>query len=169
MALFSGVAGSAVPGRLLVAAITTFGAVRFAARALMDSASIRPLRLRWPLLGCFVAIITCIAVLPFGDSLTRISEIASTVLTVTGAVLTADFLSGSRPLGGRRKVDPVGITALLAGLVTPLLLPGSHLWDLDRYWLPWLFPSYGVAFLVCLCARAVQKKFILGRSENVPE
>jgi hypothetical protein len=42
-ALFGGDAGSALPGPMMLAAMTTFGAVRFGARAFADSISIRPL------------------------------------------------------------------------------------------------------------------------------
>ena len=43
MALFSGVAPRAIPSRMFIAAITTFGAARFGVRALFDTASVRPL------------------------------------------------------------------------------------------------------------------------------
>jgi hypothetical protein len=56
MALWSRAARSSLPGVMTVATITTFGAVRFGARALAESVSIRSYgsRVRWVLLGFLI-------------------------------------------------------------------------------------------------------------------
>jgi hypothetical protein len=157
MALWSHAAASAVGARMLVAAVTTFGAIRFGARALMDSASILrpPGRLSWVLPACLIAAIAWLSLRPFAPAIETASEIAATWLTVAGAVLTADFVSGRR-VERVRRIDWVGVAALLAGL-SVFCPPGRYLWGLDTWSRPRLLPAYGVGFLVCLLGRAVQK------------
>jgi hypothetical protein len=64
MALWGHVARSALPGRMLVAAITIFGAMRFGIRSLAESASMRSLRSWWSLvlLGCLAGVTACFSV-----------------------------------------------------------------------------------------------------------
>jgi hypothetical protein len=158
MALWSYAAASAVGGRMLVATVTTFGAMRFGARALMDSSSILrpPGRLSWVLPACLIAVIAWLSLHPFAPAIDIASEIAATWLAVAGAVLTADFVIG-RQVTRVRGIDWVGVSALLAGMASVFCLPGKYLWGLDNWSCPWLLPTYGVGFVVCLAGRAVQK------------
>jgi len=167
VALWSQAARSATPGGMLVAAITTFGAVRFGARALAACGSIVALgRLRWLLLACLVAAIASLSLLPYATALSTVSRITATCLTVAGAVLTADFVSGGKRGRGVSRVDLVGVAALLAGLTTAFCLPERYLWGQDSWWLPWLLPSYAVGFLGCLMGRAVQRTCASWRVEK---
>jgi hypothetical protein len=170
MALFSDVAKSATRGRMLVAAITTFGALRFAVRALLDSAPVRPLgKSRWILIGCLIAAIAGLALRPYGAyaaAIGKASEAAATCLTIAGAVLTADFLTGWVRLARRQSVDWVGGAALLAGLAIPYCHPYKYVWGVDHYWLLRPMPPYTVAFFIGLCGRPIQKA--LAPSEFVP-
>jgi len=57
------------------------------------------------------------------------------------------------------------VIALLAGLATPLYVPGWIVGaDDNQWWHAWLLPSYGVGFLVCLLGRTVRR---LSPSKNV--
>jgi len=160
MALWSHAASSALPGRMMLAAITAFGTVRFGIRALVESASIRPLGARWTLvlLGCLAGAIVLVSADPYGPTLERSFELLTNLLAVLPAVLTADFVTRSWRVDGVRRFDWLGVSALLAGLATPLYVPN---WIVgagdDRWGSPWLLPSYGVAFLVCLSGRTVRR------------
>ncbi len=169
MALWSHAAASALGGRMLVATVTTFGAIRFGARALMDSSSILrpPGRLSWVLPAGLIAVIAWLSLHPFAPAIDTASEVAATWLTVASAVLTADFVSGRR-VELVRGIDWVGVCALLAGLATVFRLPGKYLWGLDNWSCPWLLRAYGVAFLVCLAGRAVQKARASGPAASGP-
>lgn len=156
MALFSGVAGSAIPSRMFVAAITTFGAARLGVRALLDAASVRPFGgSKWVLIGCFVAVIAWLSLHPHAEALTRISDLAATCLVIAGAVVTADFASGRGHLERVSRVDWVAVAAFAAGIAA-VLLPTWYVW-VDSWWSPWTLPSYGVGFLVCFCGRALRR------------
>jgi hypothetical protein len=166
MALFSNVAESATRGRMLAAAITTFGAVRFAVRALLGFTPVRPLgKSRWILIGCLIAAIAWLSLRPYGvyaAAIGKASEAAAMCLTIAGAVLTADFLTGWAPLARRQRLDWVGGAALLAGLAIPYCHPYRYVWGLDHYWLLRPMPSYTVALLVGLCGRPIQKALAPG-------
>jgi hypothetical protein len=169
MALWSQAAGSAMPGRMLVAAITTFGALRFGARALAACGSaLPPGKLKWFLLVGLVTVIASLSVRPYDTALATVSKITATCLTVASAVLTGDFVSGGKRGGVVRRVDLVGVAALLAGLAVAFCLPKRYLWGLDNWWLPWLLPSYAVGVVGCLLGRALQRTSAPGRVEQVP-
>ena len=71
MALWGDVADSALPGPMMLAAITMFGAVRFGARALADSISVRavPSRLRWVVFPPITGAMVCVSLNPYAPSL----------------------------------------------------------------------------------------------------
>jgi hypothetical protein len=158
MALFSKAARSALPGRIMIAAVPMFGAVRFGAAALRNSVSTpnlgrRPLRV---LLGGLCGIIAWCSLHPFDDNLTMSFKASAVCLTVAAAVLTGDFVSGRCRVGPVQKIDVVGFSALVAGLATAFFL--NH-WVADAWWEPGLFPSYAVGFTACVLGRGLQKKF----------
>jgi len=75
-------------------------------------------------------------------------------LAAAAAVVTSDFLF-RRPAGRPApRIDPVGATALTAGVAAALALPLLDPPDgyLNR-WQLWLLPSYAIAFLVCASGR----------------
>jgi hypothetical protein len=159
MALWGHAARSSVPGRMMVTAITMFGAVRFGARALAESMSIRarPGRLGLVPLACLIGAIAWSSLHQDVLSLSRGLELSARYLVVAGAVLTADVVTAARRVEQTRKIDWIGAGALMAGLATPLYLPNWVVGtEADSWWHPWVLPSYGVGFLVCLFARAMQ-------------
>ena len=157
LALWSQTARSAQPARMMVAAITLFGAVRFGAMALARTASIRvpgPRR-GLVLLGCFIGAIAWSSLHPYSPAFTAAFDWSARCLALAGAVVTVDYVTGRRRIEQARRVDWIGLIALLAGLATPLFVPHG---PVD---LAWLLPSYLVGFFVCLCGRAAQKLYRL--------
>jgi hypothetical protein len=158
MALWSHVAGSASPSRMLVAGITTFGALRFGIRALAEygpAFSNNALRL----VSC-VCVVTAIAILalhPYATASIFASDICVKCIAVAGAVLTADVVMGLKRVSARRSFDVVGLIALFAGAVTGLCLPKQFFWAQGQWWLPWLLPTYAAGFLVCFVGRSAQR------------
>ena len=146
MALWSKAAGSAAAPRMMLAAITIFGAVRFGARVLAEAVRSRVL------LAVFGAIVVRCSLSPLYPA-PAMFEVSAKCLVVIAAVMTADFVSGAR--GDRaRRVDWVGSGALAVGLVvgfgwrSPIDDSLTNDW-----WHPWLLPSYAAAFLTCLASR----------------
>ena len=162
MALWGKAAGHCLPGLMMVTAVTMFGAVRFGARALSKSLSkLAPgRRSRWTLLGCFIGAIVWLALQEYRKYSVPF-DLSATCLAVAAAVVTADFLTASWRVERARRVDWVGVAALLGGLASPLYLPR---WVVgagaEQWWHPWLLPSYAVGFLLCLSGRAAQKVYL---------
>ncbi|HXS95585.1 MAG TPA: hypothetical protein VN736_13360 [Candidatus Limnocylindrales bacterium] len=156
MALWSKVAGSALPGRMAIAAITMFGAGRFGAKALTNALAVRSLgrRPQQVLLAGLCAVIACCSLDPFNAGLTASSHAAAACLTVTAAVLTGDFLSGQLRGDKLRRIDWVASTALVIGLATFFLVRSRVS---DAWWEPGLLPSYAIAFITCALGRRVQR------------
>jgi hypothetical protein len=158
MALWSHTAGSASPPRMLVAAITTFGVLRFGFRSLAAYGPTHlPRKLSWLAGACAVVAIAILALHPFATVSTAAIEICEKSLAIAGAVLTADVVMGWKRLTVKGRFDPVGVMALVAGTAVSLLLPSEYLWAKGQWWLPWLLPSYAVAFLICIAGRSVQR------------
>jgi len=156
LALWGGAADSAVPGPMLLAVITMFGAIRFGAMALADSLSVHALGrwLRWASFVPIVGVTVWASFNQYAPSLMTALAVSAGCLAVAGAVLTADAVIGKRPAEKMRKIDWVGVAALLAGFAVSLYMSHCVAWaPPDPWWHPWLLPSYGVAFLVCLCGR----------------
>jgi hypothetical protein len=118
MALWSHAASGALLGRMMLAAISSFGAIRFGIRALVDSASIRPLGSRWTLVlfGFLAGAIVLVSADPYAPTFGLLTNL----LAVVPAVLTADFVTRSWRVDRARRLDWIGTTALLAGLTMPL-------------------------------------------------
>jgi hypothetical protein len=158
MALWSKAAGSALPGRMMIAAITMFGAGRFGAKALMNVVAIpnlapRPLRV---LSACFCGVIAWCSLHPFDTNLSISSKISAAFLTVAAAVLTGDFLNRRLRPDRLCRIDWVASSALAIGLATFFLVRS---WVSDAWWEPGLLPSYAVAFVTCVVGRALQQRF----------
>jgi hypothetical protein len=157
MALWSHAARSALPGRMMIAAITVFGVARFGIAALAEAAGIPApgTRRGWALLACFVGATAWLSLHPYAPAFTAALDLAARCLGVTGTVITVDFAIGRRRVEQARRVDWVGLIALLAGLATPLYLSRG------------ILPSCFVGFLVCLCGRVAQKMPIVKRFDTV--
>jgi hypothetical protein len=161
MALWAHVASRALPGRMMLTAITTFGVARFGAKALAESTSMLApgRRARWVVLGCGLLVIAWLSVQDAPDFLLPF-EWSVTGLAVASAVLTADYVAVATRVENVRRVDWTATIALLAGWTATLYMPkwiaGT---DADQWWHPRLLPSYAVGFLVCLLGRIIQKQF----------
>ena len=167
MALWSKAAGSALPGRLMIATITIFGAIRFGARAFVNSVSMPWLGRRsiWVLLACLSGIIVWCAVHPFAKIITLSFRASAGCLVVVAAVVTADFVSKTPRAEQARKVDWGGFSALVSGLGTAFYIDTLT----DPWWQPGLLPSYGVGFTTCLLARVMQRKLLSQPQSPAPD
>ena len=159
MALWGQSRRSYAAGFLMISAITTFGAARFGIIALersLPAVVANSRRLRWLVL---VGLVAAIAWFPVHrDAFQALVQWPATSLVVTAAVLTVDCATARWRTPQVRKVNWIGLAALLAGCATPLYLPNSMVGATsDVSWHPWLLPSYGVGFLICLFGRTMQK------------
>lgn len=159
MALWGHAAASALPGRMLIVAVTMFGALRFGIRALAESLSTAPLEagVPWTRLTAASLAIAWFSVHQGTAYLTDILEATVACLIVTSAVVAADCLM-QRWWHSKQahRIDWPGVAALLAGLIYAPYWNrtiGAEAWPHT-----WLLPSYGVAFLTCLLGRCLQMK-----------
>jgi hypothetical protein len=162
MALWSKAAGSALPGRMAIAAMTMFGAVRFGAMSLRSSVSLPVFgrRLPWVILGCLSGIVAWCSLHPFDTNIETSFNASATCLGVTAAALTADFVSGTRRVRTVRRIDWAGFGALVAGLATAYgVTVGTAVARANAWWQPGLLPAYGAGFAACLLGRTLQRKF----------
>jgi hypothetical protein len=149
MALWSHAASSALPPRMLLAAITAFGAARFGIRALVESASIGRLQ-SWRVLALFACLGCAVARYsadPFNQTLDRPFDLLTSLLAVTSAVVTADLVTRFWRVAQTRRLDWIGVGAVSAGLATALYLSTGN---------ESLLPSYATASLACILGRSVQ-------------
>ena len=159
MALWSHTAGTASPSRIMVAGITTFGALRFGIRALAEyGPAISNGTSRWVAHACAVVAITILALRPYATASIVVSDICVKCIAVAGAILTGNVAMGLKSGSARQRFDTAGLIALLAGAVTALCLPEQFRWARGRWWLPWLLPTYAVGFLVFFVGRSVQRQ-----------
>jgi hypothetical protein len=115
--------------------------------------------MRWVVFPPIIGAIVWASLHHFTDSLSAAFEVLVGCLAVAGAVLTADAVIGRRPTEKAPKIDWVGVAALLIGLAAPMYMSYRMVEVADAWWWhPWLLPSYGAAFLVCLVGRAVERK-----------
>ncbi len=96
------------------------------------------------------------------DAFSMAYQISAQCLAIAGAVVSADYIVGWRCERARR-MDGVGTLAMISGIAAPFLL---SLWtgasEEEQWWYPWLFPSYGVAFLICAFGRVVERTITRG-------
>lgn len=150
MALWARASENAGLGGHLIAAITTFGAMRFGTRAFAASWPANwSGTLRWALAGCFVAAVAALSVRPLAEGISVALDFTTACITVAGAVVAADFVSGRKPAAPATWIDFRGGIAMAAGLAMPLCIPLL----LGERWQPWLLLSYGVTFFACWALR----------------
>lgn len=157
MALWAHAAGSAVLPRMVIAGITNFGAARFGLRALGAYVPVAGSRVGWFAHVVFGAIIAALALDPYAAAVTTVSNLCGKCLAVAGAVLTTNAVIRFKGTASARRFDFVGTLALLAGLGVSIWLPERYLWAKGKWWLPWLLPTYAVAFSCCLAGRVAQR------------
>ena len=159
MALWGHAAYSSLPGRMLIVAITMFGALRFGVRSLAES--VVPtfpagIRIPWIRLSGLALAIAWFSIHQDHAYLTTALDASTACLVCAAAVLSADCLIKAWPTKRTQRIDWVGLTALLAGLgCIPCwnAITGAESWSHT-----WLLPSYATGFLVCLLGRYIQKK-----------
>jgi hypothetical protein len=158
MALFSRAASSAVPGRLAIAAITMLGAARFGVRSLRDAVAYRKFgsKTSWALLAGLGLVMLWCSVHPYDMLLAAAFETSARVLTLAGAVLCADLITGRTQTARGGNFDWIGVIALIVGALTPIC--GSFFVVIaNPYWHPWLLPSFGMGFLAALACGTIQR------------
>lgn len=146
MALWGQAARRAVGPRMLIVAVTLFGSLRFGMRALEEKL---PGRFSLLAQGCSISAIVWFSLHPTTKGIETVFEFCTMALVAASAVLTADVIA-RRQLVRARRIDWVGTLALVSGLAVPACIRVAESW-----WHPWLLPSYGIAFTVCLFGRMV--------------
>jgi hypothetical protein len=124
MALWGGASRRYEPVWLLVVAVTTFGAARFAIRELTASASmlVSGTRQRRVLLLVLIGAIAWLSRRTDPSTPPMATEIAAASLSAAAAVLTTDFLMAKWAAPRIRKVDWTGTFAVVAGGAMPFYL-----------------------------------------------
>jgi hypothetical protein len=164
MALWSHTARSAIGGRLLVAGVTIFGALRFAGRSMTDIAGISFPRSRrgWLSVLCIIGVISWLALHPYARAFRAVFDWSGRCLGVTSAIITVDLITRKQRRDAPQRADWIGLLSLLAGLATPLYIShGPVELTPTPWWYPWLLPSYIVTFLVCSIGRLMQRSSLL--------
>jgi len=110
-------------------------------------------KLKLYVLVFLIVVIAALSLHPYAAAFLSVYDTCAKCLVVTAAVLTADLVIGSKEVTARRRFDAVGVAALLGGVATALCLPQEYTWAQGRWWQPWLLPSYGMGFLICLIGR----------------
>ena len=156
MALWGQAAGSSLPPRMMLTAITCFGALRFGAKSLAVSLAAPGVGLWWrrAVLASSVLIIAWLAVKPSPANRELWLALPGACLIVFAAVIAADAVSGRfGRVKQAKRVDWVGVSAVMAGLAAG----GSvEAWvGMDAWLHAGVFPAYFVAFGVCWCGRRV--------------
>jgi hypothetical protein len=167
MALWSKAANSALPGRMMIAAITMFGAGRFGIKALTNLVA-APALGRCPLqvlLACLCGAIVWCSLHPFDANLSISSNTSAVFLMVTAAILTGDFVNRRSRPDKLCRIDWVASSALATGLATFFLV---RFCVSDAWWEPGLLPSYVVAFVTCVAGRELQRRFKGTRAQPLP-
>lgn len=150
MALWGKAAASALPPRFMIAAITTFGALRFGVGALAEF-SAETFKSRWAVLGVF-GLTVCVYLASFKDRLSDAAVMTGTVLGVAASVLAAEAACGGlRAAKPPRVFERAGGAAFTAGLTAALAayaLFRSAGWE--TWYEPWFLPGCATAFVAHL-------------------
>ncbi len=166
MAVRSDVSRVAIPGLVLIGAISIFGAGRLGVRLLQISTPTLGMSRR-RLYGVSVCLAGATAWCVLYASELRVLlplEISAACLLATSGVIAGDFLSGRRWTCHTRRIDWVGVGALAAGLTVAACMNRWTTSDpisdpLSPWWHPELLPSYGTAFVACFAGRSIQRRY----------
>jgi hypothetical protein len=156
MALFGRAAYSALPGRWMIATITTFGAARFCIRSTTLMFPVASQKWRWIALitACFG--IGWLSFHPFAHAFVSGFQFSANCLGVMSAIITADLLS--RREVATRRIDWPGCAAFLVGILLPWYVPhGPMELSPNPWWYPWLLPCYAVALVATIAARILER------------
>jgi hypothetical protein len=155
MALFGKAASSALPGRLMIAAITTFGAARFCIGSTSLLFPMSTPRWRWAALVTCCLGISWFSFHPSAHAFESGMQFLVKCLAVISAIITADLISRRRIAA--RRIDWPGCSAFLLGISLPWYFPHDPL-ELtpNPWWYPWLLQGYVVAFVATIIARALE-------------
>ncbi len=155
MAVWGGAATSYLSGFILITIVTTFGAARFAIRAI-PAAMPNP---RLHLLAVVTTLAIAIAIFLWRQLLQQQPfptefETSSVILAIAAAILSADALH-RRPTTPKR-IDWTATAALLLAFAFAYSISQSTHPALESWWRPWIFPSYLTAFTITLAGRKLQ-------------
>ncbi len=152
-ALFTGDSTRYFQDFMAVLVVTMLGTARYGVRALAECVAILRSRrfVYWSILGVAAFIITILAATTFVDASVVVRPLARCLVAVA-AILSADFLTGRWRVPSVRKIDWVGVAALLTGWGLPYSYPVRALFlDSDAaWWDPWLLRIYIVSFAIVL-------------------
>lgn len=102
------------------------------------------------------AVIVWCSLHAYDNLVTPAFETSALVLTVAGAVLCADFITGRTQAARGANFNWIGVTALVAGILTPMAA-SFFMAVANPYWHPWLLAAFGMGFLIALVGGAVQR------------
>jgi hypothetical protein len=144
---------------LLIFAVTILGVLRFSVAALKEVATVRwiPPRFAWIPFGCLISAIVWYSVHSDWEVIEPVAERSTEILVAVAAMLTVDALM-RRKFHQPQAFDWAGTLSLICGIGVPAFVrfwwPGTAE---DSWGHPWLLPSYGISFVVCLFARVVAR------------
>ena len=142
---------------LLIFSVTILGVLRFSVAALKEVATVRwiPPRFSWIPFGCLVSAIVWYSVHSDWEVMARVAERSTEILAAFAAILTVDALM-RRKFHQPQAFDWAGTLSLICGVGVPAFIRFWRSGTAEDSWgHPWLLPSYGISFVVCLVARAL--------------
>jgi len=153
MALWGRAARSAVSPRLMLMAITTFGALRFGASTLVELGA-EKFKGRLAAMGIF-GLTVCLYLASIEDRLSDAVALTGTVLGIAASVLAAEAaFGGLRPTKTTRVSEHVGVVAFAAGLTAALAAyVVFHSAGWETWYGPWFLPGCATAFVTHLSLR----------------
>ena len=153
MALWGGASERALRWSMLIAAITSLGALRFCAMAIMALSSVGPFaRRRWIPAGASIIAIEALTVHDFAV-LWLPFEIAATVLGIAAGILMADWRrTDLRP---DRWIDLPAAGAFVAALLIFAWI--REIWSASAWTRAWVFPCYLVALMTVWILRRISR------------
>jgi hypothetical protein len=148
VSLASGTTRAREKAILLIFAITILGVLRFSVAALKEVATVRwiPPRFAWIPFGCLISATVWYSVHSDWEIMMPVAERSTEILAAVAAILTVDALQP-------KAFDWAATLSLICGIGVPAF--GRYWWSGDDSWgHPWLLPTYGISFVICLVARA---------------
>lgn len=137
---------------LLIFGVTILGLLRFSAAALKEVATVRwiPPRFSWIPFGCLICAILWYSVHPV-----PVVERSTEILAAVAAILTVDALM-RRKFHRPHLFDWAATLSLICGIGVPAFIRFWRAGTAEDSWgHPWLLPSYGISFVVCLLTHLV--------------
>lgn len=165
VSLTSGTTRAREKAILLIFAVTILGLLRFSVAALKEVATVRWIapRYAWIPFGCLISAIVWYSVHPDWEVIASVAERSTEILAAVAAMLTVDALL-RRQFHQPELFDWAGTLSLICGIGIPAFI--RFWWPVtaeDSWGHPWLLPSYGISFVVCLCTRlATCRKHTVG-------